>query len=209
MTVTARVLLVDDHAVVRAGCRQLLEAWEGFAVIEAATAAEALLQAAGGHPDLVILDINLPDRSGLDIIADLAAAVPGLRILMFSMHEDSAHVACAMERGAHGFVTKSDAPEVIVEAARRVLEGEVYLSRPVAQRLALARVAPAEDVAGQLTRRERDALHLLGQGKTLAEIAVALGVSYKTVANTLSVVKSKLNLSSSAELMRLAVREIG
>ena len=207
MTVTARVLLVDDHAVVRAGCRQLLEAWEGFEVAEAATAAEALRRAAEIRPDLVILDINLPDRSGLEIIADLAAAVPGLRILMFSMHGDSAHVARAMERGAHGFVTKSDPPEVIVEAARRVVAGEVYLSQPVAQRLALARMAPVEDRLDQLTRREREALRLLGQGKTLAEIAASLGVSYKTVANTLSGVKLTLGLSSSAELMRFAVQE--
>jgi DNA-binding NarL/FixJ family response regulator len=205
MSRISRVLVVDDHAVVRAGCRQLLETWEGFVVEEAATAAEAVRRVNESGPDLVILDINLPDRGGLDLIAELIALAPCVRILIFSMHDDSAYVHRALERGAHGFVTKSDSPDTIVEAARRVVEGEVYLSQPVAQRLALARLTPPEDGLDRLTRREREAVGLFGQGKTLAEIAEALGVSYKTVANTLSTVKGKLDLSSSAELMRIAV----
>ncbi len=205
MTKPRRVLLVDDHAVVRTGCRQLLESWGGFEVAEAASAADALRRIPQVKPVLTILDLNLPDMSGLDLIPQLLALNPRLRILVFTMHEDAGHARRAVDAGAHGFVTKSDEPETIVEAARRVAQGEFYLSQPVAQRLALANVKKPEDPLAVLTRREKEALHALGQGKTLAEIAAALGVSYKTAANTCSQIKAKLNLSSTAELMRVAL----
>ncbi len=200
-----RVLLVDDHAVVRAGCRLLLESWGGLEVAEAGSAAEAFRRMDDVRPALVILDLNLPDIGGLDVIARLLALDPGVRILVFSMHEDAAHAARAMERGAHGFVTKSDEPDTIVEAAITVLRGAFYLSRPIAQKLALANVEGGDQPLSHLTRREREVLQLFGQGKTLAEIAARLGISYKTAANTCSQIKTRLNLSSSAELMRLAV----
>lgn len=200
-----RVLLVDDHAVVRTGCRLLLESWGGLEVAEAGTAAEALRLMAEVRPALVILDLNLPDIGGLEVIGRLLGQDPDVRILVFSMHEDAGHVARAMECGAHGFVTKSDEPDIIVEAAISILRGAVYLSRPVAQKLALAKVAGEDPPLSALTRREREVLQLFGQGKTLTEIAARLGISYKTAANTCSQIKTRLNLSSSAELMRLAI----
>lgn len=205
-----RVLLVDDHAVVRTGCRILLEGWGGLDVIEAASATEALDLLPEVRPALVLLDLNLPDGAGLDVIDRLRDMDPTVRILVFSMHEDAAHVSRALERGAHGYVTKSDDPETVVEAVNTVLGGAPYLSRPVAQRLALAGVgaASAHPLSG-LTRRERAVFDLFGQGKTLSEIAAQLGVSYKTVANTCSQVKARLNVSSSAELMRLSIESEG
>ncbi|PKU25172.1 response regulator transcription factor [Telmatospirillum siberiense] len=201
-----RVLLIDDHAVVRAGCRMLLEGWGGLEVVEAASASEALRLMSEVAPALVLLDLNLPDGTGLDLIAPLLALDSGVRILVFSMHEDAAHATRAMERGAHGYVTKSDDPETIVEAAATVLGGAPYLSRPVAQKLALAGVGgmSRHPLAG-LTRRERAVFDLFGQGKTLSEIAAQLDVSYKTVANTCSQLKTRLHVSNSAELMRLAI----
>jgi DNA-binding NarL/FixJ family response regulator len=205
MSTTHRVLLVDDHAVVRTGGRQLLESWGGFEVVEAATAADALRLAGEIDPRLVILDLNLPDLGGLEVIPKLLAAQPDLRILVFTMYEDASHASRAMTAGAHGFVSKSDAPDTIVEAASQVAGGGFYLSQPIAQKLALARVGGGEDSLQPLTRRERQVLRLVGLGKTLSEIAGELAVSYKTAANTCTQIKTKLGLSSSAELMRVAI----
>ena len=205
MTAPIRVLVVDDHAVVRAGCRQVLETYGGFAVTEAGSVAEALLESAKTSPRLVVLDLNLPDGSGLDLIQPLLAKNSAIRILVFTMHEDPAYAARALEAGAHGFVTKGDDPDIIVQAARDVAEGGFYLSRQVAQNLALMKAHRSKDPLVQLTRRERDVLHLFGQGKTLSEIAAGLGVSYKTAANSCTNIKGKLDLANNAELMRIAI----
>ena len=199
------VLLVDDHAVVRTGCRQLLQNWGGFAETEAGTATEALRLAAANRPLLVVLDLNLPDQSGYEVIPALLALDAGTRILVFTMHEDQAHAAKAIAAGAHGVVSKSDEPAIIVEAANRVARGEFFLSRPIAQKLALARLSGPEDPLRGLTVRERSVLRLLGQGHSLSEIAGSLAVSYKTVANCCTQIKVKLDLTTSAELMRVAV----
>lgn len=183
----------------------MLERWGGFDVTEAGTAAQALSLAAETRPALVVLDLNLPDRNGLDIIPDLVAIDKAIRILVFTMHEEGGYATRALDSGAHGFICKTDPPDTIIEAATAILNGAVYLSRPIAQRLALGRMASASNPLSPLTRRERDVLHLIGEGKTLAEIAANLGVSYKTVANCCSQIKNKLDLSSSAELMRVAI----
>jgi two-component system invasion response regulator UvrY len=205
VSAAVQVLLVDDHSVVRAGCRQLLEGWGGFAVEEAGTAKEAVEKLGRWHPGLVILDLNLPDGNGLELIPRLRALSPASHILVFTMHEDAGHAARALEAGAEGYVTKSDAPEIIVEAASRVAQGEVYLSQRVAQALALAKMARPKDPLASLTLREKQVLRALGQGKTLAEIAAALGVSYKTAANSCSQIKNKLGAASTAELIRIAL----
>lgn len=200
-----QVLLVDDHAVVRTGCRQLLQAWAGYEVIEACDGAQAVDTAREMRPDLVVLDLNLPDMSGFDVIGAMLKDNPATRILVFSMHEDPAYAARALERGAHGFVSKNDDPDSIVEAARKVARGETYLSQPIAQKLALMSLKGTDDPLAALTRRERDVLALFGQGKSLSEIAAALGISYKTTANTCSQIKAKMNFSSTPEMMRFAV----
>jgi DNA-binding NarL/FixJ family response regulator len=205
MSQEIEVLLVDDHAVVRTGCRQLLQTWGGFAVTEAGTASEALQLTAANRPLLVILDLNLPDQSGYEVIPALLAIDAAIRILVFTMHEDQAHAAKAIAAGAHGVVSKSDEPAIIVEAADRVAQGEFYLSRPIAQKLALAQLNGAEDPFRGLTRREKSVLRLLGQGRSLSEIAGRLAVSYKTAANCCTQIKAKLNLTTSADLMRAAV----
>lgn len=200
-----QVLLVDDHAVVRTGCRQLLQSWAGFDVVEACDGAQALSVARDARPDLVVLDLNLPDMNGFDVLGRLLEDDASLRILVFSMHEDPAYASRALEKGALGFVSKNDDPDSIVEAARKVAEGQTYLSQPIAQKLALMSLRGAEDPMAVLTRRKRDVLALFGQGKSLSEIASALGISYKTAANTCSQIKAKMNFSSTPEMMRFAV----
>ena len=205
MNSAVKVLLVDDHAVVRAGCRQLLQSWAGFEVIEACNGDQALHLAAETAPDLVVLDLNLPGMSGFDVLQSLKQNHPQIRVLIFSMHEDPAYAAKALEYGALGFVSKNDDPEIIVEAARKVAEGQTYLSQPIAQKLALMSLKTAENPMALLSKRERDVLALFGQGKNLSEIAAALGISYKTTANTCTQIKAKLNLTTTSEMMRFAV----
>jgi two-component system, NarL family, invasion response regulator UvrY len=206
MNADISVLVVDDHAVVRSGCRQLLESWGGFRVREASGGAEALARAAEDRPDVVILDLNLPDMGGFEVLDGLLAGTGERpRVLIFTMHEESGHAKRAMSAGAHGFVTKSDEPDVIVEAVRRVAMGEIYISQPMAQKLVLSAMKQAEDPMERLSPRERETVSLLGRGKTIAEIAGTMGISYKTVANTLTQAKDKLRLSSTAELMRAGI----
>jgi DNA-binding NarL/FixJ family response regulator len=206
MSAEISVLVVDDHAVVRSGCRQLLESWGGFRVIEAAGGAEALSRAAADGPEVVILDLNLPDMGGFEVLDGLLAAGRNPpKVLIFTMHEESGHASRAMGAGAHGFVTKSDEPDVIVEAVRRVARGEIYISRPIAQKLALSAVRRSDEPLSRLTPRERETVALLGRGKTISEIADCMKVSYKTVANTLTQAKDKLGLTSTAELMRAGI----
>jgi len=205
MTEPVGVLVVDDHAVVRTGLRQLLEISGGYVLTEAASGTEALRLMTACPPRLVVLDLNLPDGGGLDLIPRLLEMDATVRILIFTMHEDPAYVARAIECGAHGFVTKGDAPETIIEAVAIVAGGEFYLSRAVAQTVALMQARRRTDPLGPLSRREREVLMQFGQGKTLAEIAAALGISYKTAANACTSVKAKLGLANNAELMRMAV----
>jgi two-component system, NarL family, invasion response regulator UvrY len=202
-----QVLLVDDHAVVRAGCRQLLQGWAGFEVMEARDGEEALRLADQIAPRLVVLDLNLPTMSGFEVIKALRDRHPQTRILVFSMHEDPAYAVRAMEYGAHGYVSKNDDPDAIVEAARKVAAGETYLSQPIAQKLALLTLKGHKNPASVLSRREKDVLDLFGQGKSLSEIAAQLGISYKTTANTCTQIKAKLNLTTTLEMMRFAVAQ--
>ncbi len=210
MSPASRVLLVDDHAVVRAGCRQLLQSWAGFDVTEASDGEEAIRLSNEILPNLVVLDLNLPGMGGFDVIKILKRDHPETRILVFSMHEDPAYAAKALEYGAHGFVSKNDDPDTIVDAARKVAAGETYLSQPIAQKLALMTIKGGEDPISALTKREKDVLVLFGQGKSLSEIAASLGISYKTTANTCTQIKAKLHLSTTSEMMRFAVeRSLG
>lgn len=205
MSAEISVLVVDDHAVVRSGCRQLLESWGGFQVSEAAGGGEALARAAEDRPQVVLLDLNLPDCSGFEVLDGLMAGQSAPKVLIFTMHEESGHARRAMTAGASGFVTKGDEPETIVEAVRRVAAGDIYISQAIAQKLALTALNRADEPLARLTPRERETVILLGRGKTITEIADALGISYKTVANSLTQAKDKLGLASTAELMRVGI----
>ena len=195
------ILIVDDHAIVRAGLSRLLRAELGAEVREAATGREAVGEARGQTPDLVILDLNLPELGGLELLARLRQASPA-PILVLTMHAETEIVARTLAAGAQGYVSKSAAPEELLSAVRKVAAGGRYVEADLAQALALA--PPAPDTA--LTAREQEILRLLGAGSSLSEIAAALGLGYKTVANACTALKLKLGLRRTADLIRHALQ---
>ena len=203
-----KVLLIEDHPIVRAGCLRVLQQREGLDVLEAETAAKGLELARQAFPDVVILDLNLPDRRGLDVLGDLTAAYPGVKVIVLSMYEEVAFVTSAMEAGARGYVTKNDDPECLFEAIDAVTRGDIYLSRTVEQRLARARIAEETDPLAGLTTRERRLLELLAQGKTIGEASGDLGVSYRTTAEEAARLRGRLRLRTNAALIKFAVERL-
>jgi DNA-binding NarL/FixJ family response regulator len=199
-----KILVVDDHAIVRTGLRRLFAALPDIIMVEAATGRDALAQLREHRPDIVLLDLNLPGMGGLEVLRRLLAEDPAARILVFSMHAEALYAARALQAGARGYVSKNADPEELLTALQRIAEGGRYIEQEIAQELALQTV-PAEHPLRRLTARDLEILRLLGEGRSLAEIAGALGVGYKTVANTCSQLKSKLGVARTADLIRLSV----
>lgn len=197
------ILLVDDHAIVRDGLRRLLEAATGNTVFEAVDGQEALAQVGARRIDLVILDLNLPSLGGLELLRRLLEASRA-RVLILSMHAEPLYAARALDAGAAGYVSKNASPDELLAAVQRVGAGGRYVENEIAQALAFQVGSPGAAV-GQLSAREVEIMRLLAAGRGLAEIAEALGVAYKTVANTCSQIKSKLGVSRTADLVRLAI----
>ncbi|MEW6596647.1 MAG: response regulator transcription factor [Pseudomonadota bacterium] len=199
-----KVLLVDDHAIVRDGLRRLLATLGGEEVVDAADGREALALARSLRPDLAIVDLNLPGLGGLELIRRLAQDAPETRILVLSMHAEPLYVTRAMDAGAHGYLSKNVAPEELLAAVRKVAAGGRYVEGEVAQALAV-RAAEADEPMGKLSPRDLEMLRLLAQGRSLAEIADSLGIGYKTVANSFTSIKAKLGVARTADLVRLAL----
>lgn len=201
------VLLVDDHAVVRAGYRSLLENAEDLSVVaEAEDGALACRLYAELTPDVVIMDLSLPGMGGLEAIRRIVARDRHARILVFSMHEDTVFVEQALQAGARGYITKSSAPDTLVEAVRQVADGEMYFNSELAQRLAIQRIRGQDTPFVDLSPREFGICCLLAEGRAVSEIAERLSLSYKTVANYSTQIKNKLGVGTVAELARLAIR---
>jgi DNA-binding NarL/FixJ family response regulator len=196
-----RILIVDDHAIVRDGLSRLLAADGEHEVRLAASGREALGLARTFRPAVVILDLNLPGLGGLELLRRLAQADAG-RILVLSMHAEPLYARRSLEAGAHGYVSKNVAPDELLTAVRRVAAGGRYVEAEIAQALALGDGAETLDA---LSPRELEIMRLLGAGSSLAEIADALGASYKTIANTCTQIKSKLGVARTADLVRLAI----
>jgi DNA-binding NarL/FixJ family response regulator len=207
---TLRVALADDHAVVRAGYRRLLELEPDMAVVaefsDADTAYGALTGSGGEAVDLLVLDLSMPGRSGLELLRRLTQRRPGLPVLVFTMHDGAAMLEQCLRAGAAGFVTKSSAPEVLVDAVRRAARGETALSPDVAA-LDAAQAADGPPHR-RLSSREFDILQQLCIGRSVEEIAQALRLSAKTVANYQTQIRQKLGVGSAVELLRYA-REHG
>jgi DNA-binding NarL/FixJ family response regulator len=199
-----RILVVDDHAIVRAGIRRLLAARPGFELREAASGEEALEQIRGTAFQLLILDLNLPGLGGLELLRRLLRSNPRLSVLIFSLHTEAIYATRAMESGARGFISKNATPEELLAAIDTVLAGGTAIERDIASEIALHDIG--EDAyLRPLTQRDLEILRLLAEGNNLAQIAQALGVAYKTVANTLSLIKEKLGVSHTADLIRIAM----
>jgi two-component system invasion response regulator UvrY len=203
-----RIMLVDDHAIVRAGFRRLLEQRSDFRVVaEAADAERAYALYVEHQPDVVVMDLSMPGVSGLDTIRRIIGRQAAARILVFSMHEDASVAERAIQLGARGYVTKSNAPEVLATAVAEVMAGRLALSPDMAKSIAMLRLSSEGDPLQALTAREFEIFRLLVTGRPAIEIAKLLNLSVKTVANYHTLIKQKLNISSDVELVLLAQRQ--
>jgi DNA-binding NarL/FixJ family response regulator len=197
------ILLVDDHALVRDGLKRLLAPLSHGEILEAATGRDALALMRQHHPELIILDLNLPGLGGLELLRRMIQAGAGT-ILVLSMHGEPLYAKRALDAGAAGYMTKNASPDELITAVRKVTAGGRYVEAELAQALA-APALGAGQALDDLTPRELEIMRLLAAGASLAEIAEAVGVGYKTVANNCGQIKSKLGVSRTADLVRLAI----
>jgi two-component system invasion response regulator UvrY len=200
-----RVLIVDDHPIVASGCRALLAGDAAISILEASDAESGERAFVAEKPDVSVLDINLPTVSGFELARRILAHTASARLIMFSMNDDPVFAARAIEVGAKGYVSKSGDPNDLVEAIHEVGKGGVYLPAAIARSVAFAGPAFAQSPLSKLTSREIEILRLLSAGKSLSEIAWLVHSSYKTIANTSSIIRQKLGLRSSSELVRFAI----
>lgn len=202
-----RVLLVDDHAVVREGYRTLLEKHDGLTVVgEAANAATAYQCYKDTRPDVVVMDISMPGRGGIDAIEHIRRLDAQARILVFTMHGGLPYALQAFRAGAKGYVTKSSPPEFLVSAVRKVAEGQVAICPETSEMLALHQVRGERTELDGLSPREFEIFRMILAAKSTDEIAAALNVSRKTAANYHYGIKSKLCVASDIELLYLGLR---
>jgi DNA-binding NarL/FixJ family response regulator len=206
-----RLLLVDDHPIMRHGLAQLIKDEADLEICgEAGSAAEGMAAFDKHRPDLVIIDLTLPDKHGLEFIKDLLVLHPEALTLVLSMHDESLYAERVLRAGAKGYVMKETAADTLIQAVRRVLEGGLYLSESMSGKMLQlvlgqrkqAQISPLE----KLTDRELEVLQLIGQGKATRHIAEQLHVSVRTVEAHRSHIKDKLQLTDGPELVRYAVR---
>ncbi len=200
-----RILLVDDHAVVRRGVRAILEdQLHGASVAEAGSGDEAL--AALQEPfDAVVLDLSMPGRSGIDLLAEIKHRWPKLPVLIMSLHAEDQFAVRALRAGASGYLTKAAAPEVLVEAVQKVTRGGRYISGAVAERLAADLGGRASVPHERLSDREFEVMRGIADGKTVSEIALRMHLSVKTVSTYRTRLLDKMGMGSNAELTRYAI----
>lgn len=202
-----KILLVDDHQVVRAGVRRLLEGLDGSEIHEAETGHQTLSLFRSEKPDVVVLDLNMEGVGGLELLRRLLLEDKKAKVIVFTMHSEPIYAARALKLGARGYVTKSASADELVNAVKQVTAGGHYIEAELASKLAIGQF-DGEDPLHQLSTREVEILRLLGDGKSLTAIAETLGVSYKTVANTCSLIKNKLGLQRTADLIRVSLEHL-
>ncbi|MFN0029005.1 MAG: response regulator [Acidimicrobiales bacterium] len=206
-----RIALCDDHAVVRSGLRAILEAEPDLEVVgESGTAAEAVELAREAQPDVFVMDIGLPDRSGIAATAEVCQASPGTRVLVLTVHDDVTYLRRAFDAGAAGYLVKEAADVELVQAVRQVAAGKQYVHPSLGAALLAREVATARPggPGGELSEREVEVLRLIAAGLTNAEIAAKLHVSVRTVETHRAHIHQKLDVRTRAELVRVA-REAG
>jgi two-component system invasion response regulator UvrY len=202
-----RVMLVDDHAVVRMGFRLLLEGATDLKVAaEANSGEEAVRSFAEVKPDVVVMDISMPGIGGLEAIDRILAREPQARILVLSAHEDIMHARRVLKAGAVGYLTKRSAAEALIDAIRQVAQGKTYLEPSIAQQLALQQLSGDKSPVDMLSEKEFKVFLALAKGKSVAEIAEVMSLSPRTVGTHLYNIKQKLGASNSAELAIMAIR---
>lgn len=202
-----RVMLVDDHAVVRMGFRLLLEGASDIKVVaEAQSGEEACRAYPEVRPGVVVMDISMPGIGGLEAIDRILAREPGARILVLSAHEDAMHARRVLKAGASGYLTKRSAAEELIQAVRQVHQGKTYLEPAIAQQIAVQQVNGAKSPVEALSEKEFKVFLALARGKSVADIAETMSLSPRTVGTHLYNIKQKLGASNSAEIAIIAIR---
>ena len=206
-----RVLLVDDHPIMRHGLAQLIRAEEGLDVCgDAGTAADGLDAVGHFKPDLVVVDLTLPDKNGLELLKDIQALHPGTLCIVLSMHDESVYAERALRAGARGYVMKEAAADHLVDAIRRVLGGGIYVSDALASRMlegmTSSRSKPGVSLIDRLTDRELEILEMIGKGVATKNIAEKLSISARTVEAHRAHIKEKIGITDGAALVRYAVQ---
>lgn len=201
-----RVLLGDDHRVVRQGLRSLLE-HEGFEVVgEAADGHEASRLCRQLNPDAAVLDVSMPLMNGIEAAREIKKDCPRTKVILLTMHSEHSYVLQGLRAGASGYLLKSNSADEVVQAVRQVCKGEVYLSSGISRDLVEAYLAKAEVASDPLSDRERQVLQLVAEGKTTKEIAGLLGISAKTAASHRNNIMDKLDIHDAVGLTRYAIR---
>ena len=201
-----RILLADDHAVLRAGLRRLFESAGLRVVGEAETGEQACQLHAELQPQVLVMDLSMPGMGGIEALRRVRQREAGARVVILSMHESATFATQALRAGALGYVAKSAVADELIEAVRQAAQGRVFVSAAIAQRMASSRSLPAADPATQLSSREFEIFRLLAEGHALDAIAARLYLSSKTVANHQTLIKQKLGVTTPIELVRLAIQ---
>lgn len=203
-----RVMLVDDHAVVRAGYRFLLENVPDIEVIaEAGSGEEAVAVFSQHSPDILVVDLAMPGMGGLEAIRQIRERQPDIRVLVFTMHENVAFVEHVLQSGVAGYISKNSSPDVLVTAVRKIAAGDMYIDAEIAQNLVVRKTRDKGSHFSALSSREFQILCMFAEAHSIDAIARELSVSPKTVSNYLTQIKDKLQVSNTAELIRLAISE--
>lgn len=202
-----KILIADDHAIVRQGLKQIIVEEPDLTVAgEAQTAQQVLDLVRQRDWDVVVLDISMPGRSGLEVLKELKQERPRLPVLVLSMHPEEQFAVRALKAGAAGYLTKESAPEELITAIRKVLGGGKYVNATQAEKLAFALAASSERSPHEtLSDREYEVLRLIGSGRTVSEIAEQLSLSVKTISTYRARILDKMNLRNTAELMHYAI----
>lgn len=201
-----KILITDDHSVVRQGYASLLSTMlEGCEIFEATSGEEALEQYQKTNPDLVIMDINLPGISGIEAASRIIQADEDAKVLFFSMFDEAPVVKQALDTGAMGYITKSGSPDTLLDAVKKISEGQIFIEYSLVMKLALNAQDVSDSRLRELTQREFEVFVMLARGESNQSIADTLSISIKTVSNYVTTLKSKLSLSSTAEIVHLAI----
>lgn len=204
---TIRIMLADDHAVVRSGLRRLLEQRQGLEVVAEAESGEQAYQMFGEcQPDVAVMDLSMPGMGGLEAIRRILARYPQARILVFSMHENASFATQSLRAGARGYLAKTGGPDELVTALYEIAKGKTYLGSGIAQKIAMQSLDGGTDPISQLSAREFEVFRMVAEGLSADDIATKLKISQKTVANYLTLIKQKLGVSTPIEMLRLAMR---
>ena len=204
---TIRIMLVDDHAVVRAGVRRLLEQDNRFLVVSECDSGERAYQQFGEYlPDITVIDLSMPGMGGLEAISRITARYPAAKLLVLSMHENAAFASQALKAGAKGYLSKNSLAEELVNALDSIFKGQTYINASISKQIAQQFLNATENPLQILSAREFEIFRLLAEGTDSVDIGKKLNISGKTVANYQTTIKQKLNINNSVEMVRLAIR---